>query len=137
MTLSQRLTRAGLSFIVFGTAVSLMPTDGMAIADTSTCAGGFIYRLTADSSGKTDTAPSTPVTIATLETFYFFRSSDGGTTYAAFTPNSFTATKYTTVPTNPLLSNIYIGTTNNGNNSVTANVTDGPSVSDGTVTSTQ
>ena len=37
MTLSQRLTRAGLSFIVFGTAVSLMPTDGMAFSATDNC----------------------------------------------------------------------------------------------------
>ena len=38
MTLSQRLTRAGLSFIVFGTAVSLMPTNGMAFSATDGCA---------------------------------------------------------------------------------------------------
>ena len=37
MTLSQRLTRAGLSFIVFGTAVSLMPTNGMAFSATDGC----------------------------------------------------------------------------------------------------
>ena len=37
MTLSQRLTRAGLSFIVFGTAVSLMPTDGMAFSASDSC----------------------------------------------------------------------------------------------------
>ena len=37
MTLSQRLTRAGLSFIVFGTAVSLMPTNGMAFSATDNC----------------------------------------------------------------------------------------------------
>lgn len=37
MTLSQRLTRAGLSFIVFGTAVSFMPTDGMAFSATDSC----------------------------------------------------------------------------------------------------
>ena len=134
MTLSDRLTRAGLSFIVFGTAVSLMPTNGMAIADTSTCVGGFIYRLTTDISGKTDMAPPNTVTVATLETFYFFRSSDGGTTYAAFTPNSSTSTGYTAAP---FAGNIYTSTTNKGDNKVTAIVTGGPSVSDGTVTSTQ
>ena len=37
MTLSDRLTRAGLSFIVFGTAVSLMPTNGMAFSATDGC----------------------------------------------------------------------------------------------------
>ena len=132
MTLSQRLTRAGLSFIVFGTAVSLMPTNGSAIADTSTCVGGFIYRLTTDSSGATDTAPLTPVAIATMEKFYFFSSSDGGTTYTAFPPGSFTSTGYTSVTTS---GNTFTGTTANGTNTVTANVTGGPSVSDGTVTS--
>jgi len=37
MTLSQRLIRAGFAFIVFGTAVALIPTNGNASAATDTC----------------------------------------------------------------------------------------------------
>ena len=37
MTLSQRLTRAGLVFILLGTAAALVPTDGNASAATDGC----------------------------------------------------------------------------------------------------
>ena len=134
MTLSDRLTRAGLSFIVFGTAVSLMPTNGNAIADTLTCGGGDKYRLTTDFNGKYDLSPSPSVTSATSETFYLFISSDNGSTYTAFTQGSFTSTGYTSVTTN---GNTFTGTTAKGSNTVTANVTGGLSLSDGTVTSSQ
>ena len=134
MTLSQRLTRAGLSFIVFGTAVSLMPTDGMAIADTSTCVGGISYRLTTDASGLTDTQPPTNVPVGTQETFYFFQSTSTGTflPVTPVTPSIFTSSGYTTVSSS---GNVYIGDTTKGNNTVVAKVSGGPSVSDGTVIS--
>lgn len=37
MKLSQRLTRAGLAFIVFGTATAMFPTNGNASAATDSC----------------------------------------------------------------------------------------------------
>jgi len=37
MTLTQRLTRAGLTFILLGTVASLVPTDGNAEGDTYQC----------------------------------------------------------------------------------------------------
>ena len=37
MTLSQRLTRAGLAFILFGTVAALVPTNGNASAATDGC----------------------------------------------------------------------------------------------------
>ncbi len=37
MTLTQRLTRAGATFIVFGTAALMIPTDGNAFSATDTC----------------------------------------------------------------------------------------------------
>lgn len=131
MTLSQRLTRAGLSFIVFGTAVSLMPTNGNAIADTLTCAGGISYRLTTDPLGLTDTQPSTNAAVGTEETFYFFQSTNGGA-FQLVTQPIFDHLGYNTV-LSPL--NAYVGTTSSGSNTVTAKVAGGPSVSDGIVTS--
>ena len=38
MTLTQRLTRAGLVFVLLGTVAALLPTSGTANAETVTCA---------------------------------------------------------------------------------------------------
>ena len=138
MTLSQRLTRAGLTFILLGTVAAALPQQsGAAQADTAQCGttGSVYYRLTADSSGASDTAHATPVPAGTSEDFFFFQSTTGVSgTYAAFTPTSFTPSGYTTVINS---GNHYQGKTNSGSNTLTAVVSGTPSfsISDGTVIS--
>ena len=75
MTLSQRLTRAGLSFIVFGTAVSLMPTNGMAFSATDNCTVPTQKDYVGNSAK--DTALTYPITGTTIGSTLVLNSYNG------------------------------------------------------------
>lgn len=70
MILSQRLTRAGLVFILLGTAASLVPTNGNASAATDVCtivsqsySVGTVARDTTTNFPTTTTGPTKKVTL--------------------------------------------------------------------------
>ncbi len=79
MTLSQRLTRAGLVFVLFGSVVSLLPTNGTATAATN---------YTPPSTGETvglfagDTTKTYPTTMGSVTLTAF---SDSGATAVSAT----------------------------------------------------
>ena len=93
MTLTQRLTRAGATFIVFGIAAAVLPQqNGAAQATTASGLCGTTtvqYRLTEDSSGATDSGSSqkfiSSITSITLYSLYStggnFLAADPATTY--------------------------------------------------------
>ena len=59
MTLSQRLTRAGLVFVLFGTVAAVLPQQsGAARADDCTITGA-VYRLTSNQSCSPDSSTAT------------------------------------------------------------------------------
>ena len=60
MKFSQRLTRAGLTFILLGSVAAVLPQQmDRATADDKTCTNGNHYRLTDSASGTTDHVPAT------------------------------------------------------------------------------
>jgi len=67
MTLTQRLTRAGLVFVLLGTVAALIPTNGTANAATMCSTGGTAYTL---GTGPGDTTMTyTLGTTLTLNTY--------------------------------------------------------------------
>ena len=90
MTLTQRLTRAGATFIVFGVVAAILPQqNGAAQATTVTGLCNMVavsYRLT-ENSDKTDSGPAKVVASGTPVTLYSFYSSDGGNTYSPASAN--------------------------------------------------
>ena len=55
MTLSQRLTRAGLTFILFGTVAATLPQQsGAALADNACVSNGHTYQI--NQAGNTSTS---------------------------------------------------------------------------------
>ena len=103
MTLTQRLTRAGATFIVFGIAAAVLPQqNGAAQATTASGLCGTTtvqYRLTKDSGGQTDSGTTTSVVSTTPITLYSFYSI-GGSFLAAepTTTYSFSPLNATTLP---------------------------------------
>ena len=103
MTLSQRLTRAGLTFILFGTVAAALPHQDDAAHATDDCTKPpATYRLTTDSGGNT---PSTTTTISltgangvpkTVVLYTFFNTGATRATFSAVGSN-FTATGAVTV----------------------------------------
>ena len=100
MTLTQRLTRAGATFIVFGIAAAVLPQQNGA-AQATTVDGPCVpptaqYRLTANSDG-TDSGATTSVASKTSITLYSFYSTGGSflhadsTTTYSFSPFDVTA----------------------------------------------
>ena len=82
MTLSQRLTRAGLTFILLGSvAVALPQQDGAAQAYTTNCVPGTTirFRLT-DHSDFSDNSTAILASGST-DTLITLRSTDGGATF--------------------------------------------------------
>ena len=106
MTLSDRLTRAGLSFIVFGTAVSLMPTNGMAFSATDGC---------------TPPAQSYSIGINPRETTSFYTTSGTGT--RSVTLNKYLDTSLTTDTLSITDSNIAFATSFSGSTVTTSTTT--------------
>ena len=91
MTLTQRLTRAGATFIVFGIAAAVLPQqDGAAQATTvdGPCVPPTAqYRLTANSDG-TDSGATTSVASKTSITLYSFYSIGAGDKFLAAEPTT-------------------------------------------------
>lgn len=89
MTLSQRLTRAGMTFIILGTAAALLPQQNEAAQATTNCQDcptvTTNYRLTADSSCGNSTF-FTFVRTNTQVKLYAFTSQGNG----PFSPESAT-----------------------------------------------
>ena len=92
MTLTQRLTRAGATFIVFGIAAAVLPQqDGAAQATTLSgqCGSTTVYyRLTEDPSGATGTVTTTSVASKTSITLYSFYSIGAGDKFLAAEPTT-------------------------------------------------
>lgn len=90
MTLSQRLTRAGLTFLLLGSVAAVMPQQiDTATADDQTCTNGNHYRLTDNPTGTTDHVPASVVS-GSSQSFYVYQSLDGSNkSYKPFTPLSF------------------------------------------------
>ena len=105
MTLTQRLTRAGATFIVFGIAAAVLPQqDGTAQATTLSgqCGSTTVYyRLTEDPSGATGTVTTTSVASKTSITLYSFYSIGAGDNFLAAEPTttySFSSSAGITLP---------------------------------------
>ena len=81
MTLTQRLTRAGATFIVFGLVAALVPTNENAMATTGNCTTTGSYRLTTDPTGVADQDNST----SSYNFYAFGNPSATGGTYGAVT----------------------------------------------------
>ena len=60
MTLSQRLTRAGLVFVLLGTVAAVLPNSDTVLANTTACTHPpRSFRLTTDPGGQNDTSTGT------------------------------------------------------------------------------
>jgi len=83
MTLTQRLTRAGLAFLLFGSVVALLPGTDTAEASTTTCSidANTLYRLTDNASG-TDNNNATIAAIGGALPLYTFVSKNAGKTFS-------------------------------------------------------
>ena len=104
MTLTQRLTRAGLSFIVFGTAVSLMPTNGMAFSATDGCTTPAQTYSVGSFSGDSSTFYSTYTTGLKSKSISLTQFFGGNVTHVAISaidsnPSFKTKLRYSTVTT--------------------------------------
>jgi hypothetical protein len=108
MTLTQRLTRAGATFIILGAAALLIPQNDAAQATTATssCAKtNPFYRLTTNPSPFSDTVGAT-VAINTSVVVYAASSSDG-TNYTATTASfSYSDPKGTVTPTSGISTSV-------------------------------
>lgn len=110
MTLTQRLTRAGLVFVLLGTVAALLPTSGTANAETVGCTSdGKTYTL-GQSSNDTSTAYTlgSALTLNTyvggIQTTATITASDSTNFTNAISANSITITPATTTPaTNTVL----------------------------------
>ena len=103
MTLTQRLTRAGATFIVFGIAAAVLPQqNGAAQATTASGLCGTTtvqYRLTEDPNGVTDSGTTTSVASKTSITLYSFYSTGGSFLHAdSTTTYLFSPSDITTLP---------------------------------------
>ena len=106
MTISQRLVRAGLTFVLFGTMAALVPTNGNVFAATDSCPNA-------------DTLGITPGDTATS---YSFASSGGSLTLNAY--NSQSPTKVSFVFTQISGTGTFTNSPNAGNpNATTVNIT--------------
>jgi hypothetical protein len=122
MTLTQRLTRAGAAFIIFGTAAAMLPQTGEAKATTSstTCGTHTIsYRLTTDPNftdtyyTSTNSAnQTTPPIYAAIDTGSGYQGTTADYTYtdpnATLSPASGLSTTVTTTTTGALTGTFHI-----------------------------
>ncbi len=111
MTLTQRLTRAGATFIIFGVAAALVPTNGNAYSATDTCT--VLTQKDYVGQNSTDASPSYTLTSNTL-------------TLTAFPANGVTALSVSsgeTGFTNTLSGNSVTTTRNSGTGPETVIVT--------------
>ena len=83
MTLTQRLTRGGLAFLLFGSIVAVLPGTDTAEASTTTCStdANTLYRLTSSASG-TDSSSATIAGVGGTLPLYTFISKNAGTTFS-------------------------------------------------------
>lgn len=84
MKLSQRLTRAGLAFILLGSVAAVMPHNDAAQATTVNCTGGPTtqYRLTDNSDGNDNSSAYISRSARTSVKLYTFISTDSGATFS-------------------------------------------------------
>ena len=116
MTLTQRLTRAGATFIVFGIAAAFVPTNSNAFSATDTCAvstqkdyvGDYLTDTTA-----TYTLPSSNILILTAY------PANG----VKVTGVSSTGTGYTNILIDPTVTNPRVSTTRTTGSAASENVT--------------
>ena len=125
MTLSQRLTRAGLTFILLGSVAAVLPHSDTVLANTSLCAHppGH-YRLTADSTGVTD--------VSTGTTFYSFAENppDSGTYTTTSATYSLSSSGGMGTLSNTSGSSTTVTRTSDGSLDITATFADGTMVTD-------
>ena len=123
MTLSQRLTRAGLSFIVFGTAVSLMPTNGMAFSATDNCTVPTQKDYVGNSAK--DTALTYPITGTTIGSTLVLKAHNGRLSTGLPTVVDSDKTKFSTVADSGNKVTTTRKTTGTQSETVTATFSDG------------
>ncbi len=136
MKLSQRLTRAGLTFILLGSVAAVMPNKDAAQATTVNCTGGPTtqYRLTDQSDGSDNTSAYISRSAKNSVKLYTFISTDSGATFTQtnqslfVNPNdiiSFTSSGDTTSDTSP--ASVYANSDNSdtGSSVVTTTFRDG------------
>ena len=91
MTLSQRLTRAGLTFVLFGTVAAVLPQqNGAASANPNGCFTGTPgrYAISNIQPAASSTNVNDIYTVTTTPTtFNFYFSPDSTSAYSAVTPN--------------------------------------------------
>ena len=104
MTLTQRLTRAGLVFVLLGTVAALLPTSGTANAETVTCTGDSHTYTLVQSSTDAFTAYTLGSTltlntyVGDIQTTATITASDSTNFTNAISANSITITPATTTP---------------------------------------
>lgn len=119
MTLSPGLARAGLTFLLFGTAAAFLPSqDTSALADV-TCSKNaqYVLRLTRSLSSSTPEAPN-PSTInhSSQITLATYVSQDSGTSFKAATTTNFAARTLTyTLSNTGTAGRFYIGPNSGAN----------------------
>ena len=129
MTLTQRLTRAGLVFVLLGTVAALLPTSGTANAETVTCTSdGKTYTL-----GQSSTDAFTAYTlgstltlntyVGSIQTTTTITASDSTNFTNAISANSITITPAPTTPaTTTPATNIVSAVFGNGGPTLSVNV---------------
>ena len=126
MTLTQRLTRAGLVFVLLGTVAALLPTSGTANAETVKCASdGKTYTLgqSSDDASAVYTLGSTLNTyVGGKQTTATITASDSTNFTNIISPSSITitpapTTSATTTPATNIVSAVF------GNGGPTLSVT--------------
>ena len=115
MTLSQRLTRAGLTFIVLGTVATLVPTNGVANAATTTCAqNGNTYTLGTSPNEATATYPLNGASLTlntyvnTTQTAASITASDSINFTNTISPSSITITRNNPGPASETVSAAFV-----------------------------
>lgn len=129
MTLTQRLTRAGLVFVLLGTVAALLPTSGTANAETVICASdGKTYTLGQSSTDgvKAYTLGSTLTLntyVGSIQTTATITASDSTNFTNAILADSITVTPAPTTPaTTTPATNIVSAVFGNGGPTLSVNV---------------
>ena len=129
MTLTQRLTRAGLVFVLLGTVAALLPTSGTANAATVTCTSdGQTYTL-----GQSSTDASAAYTlgstltlntyVGSIQTTATISASDSTNFTNAILADSITVTPAPTTPaTTTPATNTVLAVFGNGGPTLSVNV---------------
>ena len=110
MTLSQRLTRAGLTFVLFGTVAAVLPQqNGAAQAETTVCPTNsqIVYSLTGNTANPGSITAS--ISKANPTPLYTLESTNGGTTYSALSGVTVTSGTPANITINDGMSGVSVG----------------------------